>query len=69
MYCNRTWKYSMSVQRTVRVVTDAAAPGLMIYGLHRDLSSDTDDTDYEPGEDDIKKSRSGMVGLLKWLYI
>lgn len=37
-------------RRVIGVVTDAAAPGLMLYGLHRQLASDTDDTDYEPGK-------------------
>ena len=35
----------------IYVTTDRSAPGLMRYGLHRELSSDTDDTDYEPGMD------------------
>lgn len=36
-------------------------PGLMIYDLHRNLSSDTDDTDYEPGVE--KKEVSWKSGI------
>ena len=52
----------MNARRTLRVVTDCGAPGLLIYGLHGDLASDTDDTDYEPGKREQKNSpkKKGM---------
>lgn len=40
-------------------------PGLMIYDLHRNLSSDTDDTDYEPGVEKKEVSwKSGNYVLM-----
>ena len=48
----------ISRRRVVSMLTDSGAPGLMIYGLHRELASDTDDTDYEPGKrEDTKCSK------------
>lgn len=46
-------------RRVITMVTDNGAPGLMLYGLHRKLNSDTDDSDYEPGKISKEKRVKG----------